>query len=29
MTFDVKFSVGLVIGALIVFVWYRMREQKG
>jgi hypothetical protein len=29
MSIDVKFSVGLVVGALLVFLWYKMREQKG
>lgn len=29
MTFDVKFSVGILIGALIAVLWYKMRENKG
>jgi len=29
MSIDVKFSVGLLVGALLVLFWYKMREQKG
>jgi hypothetical protein len=29
MSIDVKFSVGILVGALLAVLWYKMRENKG
>ncbi len=29
MSIDVKFSVGILVGALLAVLWYKMRESKG
>jgi len=29
MTIDVKFSVGVLVGVVLVIAWYKVRERKG